>query len=282
MRAAINPLVDTNATDSLLAPDARPLVGVIHLPPLTGPRAPSLETLLERAATDARHYRQAGFDAVLVENFGDQPFPKTRSAPHVPALMTRVAHHVKETTRLPVGINVLRNDVKSALAIACAVPAEFIRVNVLTGATVTDQGIIEGAAHTLARYRERLGPRAESIFVAADLHVKHGAPLAPRPIEQEAQDAVERAGADLLLATGDATGSPATLEDVARVRQSTPETPVWVASGVTAETIREALSVAQGAIVGSSAKKGGQAANPVDPERALRLAEQAGKTRRTD
>lgn len=282
MRAAINPLVATNVTSPLLASNARPLVGVIHLPPLTGPRAPSLETLLERAATDARAYKQAGFDAVLVENFGDQPFPKTRSAPHVPALMTRIAHHVKEATRLPVGINVLRNDAESALAIACAVPAEFIRVNVLTGATVTDQGIIEGAAHVLARYRQRLGLRAEKILVAADLHVKHGTPLAPRQITSEAQDAVERAGADLLLVTGDATGAPTALEDVKRVRQITPDTPVWVASGVTTETIRETLSVAQGAIVGSSAKMQGQAMNPVDPERALRLAEQAGKTRRTD
>ncbi len=281
MRPALDPRVAVTATNPLLAPDNRPLVGVIHLPPLTGPGAPSLQTFLEHAATDARHYEQAGFDALIVENFGDQPFPKTRSPPHVPALMTRIAHHVKETTRLPIGINVLRNDARSALAIACAVPAEFIRVNVLTGATVTDQGIIEGAAYELAQSRQRLGPRADNILVAADLHVKHGTPLAPRPIENEAQDAVIRAGADLLLVTGDATGATALLEDVERVRRSTPDTPVWVASGITPGTIRETLSVAQGAIVGSSAKRDGQAKNPVDRKRALDLARQAGKHART-
>lgn len=270
----------STTTHPLLAPNTRPLIGVVHLPPLTGPRAPSLGTLLERAATDARAYQQAGFDALIVENFGDHPFPKDQSPPHVAALMTRIAHHIKQTTGLPMGINVLRNDAKSALAIACAAGAAFIRVNILTGATVTDQGIIEGAAHTLDRYRQTLGPRAEEILIAADLQVKHGAPLAPRPLEQEARDAVKRAGADLLLVTGDATGAQATLEDVARVKDAAPDTPVWVASGVTADTIRETLAVADGVIVGTSAKQDAKAEHPVDPRRAAEIAKAAGKTPR--
>ena len=40
----------------------------------------------------------------------------------------------------------LRNDAKSALAIAAAANLDFIRVNVHTGAYLTDQGLIEGEA----------------------------------------------------------------------------------------------------------------------------------------
>ena len=54
-------------------------------------------------------------------------------------------------SRASLGINVLRNDAESALAIAAVVSASCIRVNVHTGARVTDQGVIEGEAAATLR-----------------------------------------------------------------------------------------------------------------------------------
>ena len=75
----------------------------------------------------------------------------------------------------------LRNDADAALAVAVAVGAAFLRVNVHTGARVTDQGLVEGDAATTMRTRRALG--ATAVEVWADVDVKHSAPLAPAPSE---------------------------------------------------------------------------------------------------
>ena len=54
------------------------------------------------------------------------------------------------------GINVLRNDAQAAMGIAAASGASFVRVNVLSGAMLTDQGLIEGQAAELLRLRRQL------------------------------------------------------------------------------------------------------------------------------
>lgn len=71
--------------------------------------------------------------------------------------MTLAVQRVRQLVSIPVGVNVLRNDGKSAMAIALCTGAQFIRVNVLAGAMVTDQGLIEGIAYELLRYRRMLG-----------------------------------------------------------------------------------------------------------------------------
>src|SRR5688572_32844048 len=62
------------------------LVGVVHLPPLPGSAqgggAQTLPAILDRARRDAACYADGGFDAVIVENFGDVPFAKNRVAAH--------------------------------------------------------------------------------------------------------------------------------------------------------------------------------------------------------
>ncbi|MBO9352165.1 MAG: BtpA/SgcQ family protein, partial [Thermomicrobium sp.] len=134
------------------------LVGVVHLLPLPGsPRATrDVARIRERARRDAEAYREGGAHALIVENFGDAPFRKDGVEPHVIALMALVVEEIRESTGLPVGVNVLRNDARAALGIAVATGASFIRVNVHVGAMVTDQGIIEGRADETLRYRALL------------------------------------------------------------------------------------------------------------------------------
>jgi uncharacterized protein len=93
---------------------------------------------------------------------------------------------------------VLRNDGCSALAVAQAAGAQFIRVNVLCGARVTDQGIVQGIAHELLRERATLG--ATSVKIFADVDVKHSAALAPRSIANEVEDTIHR-GRELVAKT---------------------------------------------------------------------------------
>ena len=177
------------------------LVGMIHLLPLPGSPGyrGSIDEVLETATGDAATLADAGFPALLVENFGDVPFHADTSDPETVAAMTLAAKVVGSATGLPFGVNVLRNDALSALGIAAVTGAAFIRVNVLTGVMYTDQGPIVGRADELARRRAALAPAVE---IWADVLVKHATPPPGLDIRQAAEDTVSRGLADAVIVSG--------------------------------------------------------------------------------
>ena len=129
------------------------LIGVVHLRPLPGsPRWRSdLQAVIESAVIDARAYERGGTHALFIENFGDVPFTKGNVGPETVAAMATAGRAIRDETKLPIGFNVLRNDACAALALCAACQGDFIRVNVHTGAMLTDQGLIEGDAYETLR-----------------------------------------------------------------------------------------------------------------------------------
>lgn len=249
----------------------RLLIGVIHLLPLPGsPRpSPGLDAVCARAVADARALAQGGADAVIVENLGDLPFDASRVAPYTVAAMTRVALAVKEAApRVRLGVNVLRNDALAALAVAAATEADFIRVNVHSGAMITDQGLVEGRARETLLERARLGAQ---VAIAADVLVKHAVPLGEVRLEDAARDTWDRGLVDALIVSGTGTGRPTSPDDVARVRRELPQAPVWVGSGTTPE--RVATLDADGFVVGTWLHRDADLRAPVDPDRVVRMRE---------
>jgi len=109
------------------------------------------------------------------------------------------------------------------------------------------------------------------ISVWADVDVKHAAPLAPRPIGELAEDAVVRGLAGALIVSGAGTGQPTDPEDLRAVRAAMPDTPIFVGSGATTQTLPSLLAVANGAIIGTAAKVDGVADNRIDPRRVRAL-----------
>jgi membrane complex biogenesis BtpA family protein len=162
------------------------LIGVVHLGALPG--APGwggdLEAVVSAALADAGAYEAGGCDALVIENFGDAPFTGATVGPETVAAMAVVGRRVGREVGLPVGFNVLRNDAAAALGLCAACEGAFIRVNVHTGAMLTDQGMIEGNAYDTVRRRERLCP---GVKIFADVLVKHAAPVAPVTIERAAE-----------------------------------------------------------------------------------------------
>ncbi len=250
------------------------LIGVIHLLPLPGsPRwRGDLKSVIRLAVNDACAYEQGGVHAVFVENFGDVPFTKGAVGPETVAAMAVAGREVREAVKLPVGFNVLRNDARAALALCAACGGSFIRVNVHSGAMLTDQGIIEGNAFETLRFRQRICPEA---LIFADVHVKHAVPLGNWSLEDAARDTLERGLADALIVSGSGTGMAAAKEDVERVRVACPGARILLGSGVTIENVCDYLQSADGFIVGTSLKKGGKLANPVDARRVAALAKAA-------
>jgi membrane complex biogenesis BtpA family protein len=249
----------------------RTVIGMVHLPPLPGsPRwESSMARVVASALADARALIDGGTDALLVENFGDAPFTPGRVEPATVAAMSVVAAEVRRAfPGALLGVNVLKNDARAALAVAAAVGAQFIRVNVHAGAVLADQGIVHSDAYGTLRDRRLLGVE---VAILADVGGKHAVSLAPVEIEQAARDLVHRGLADALVVSGPATGQATALADVKRVRSAVPDVPLLVGSGVTAETAAEFLSVADGLIVGTSVKRNGDVREPVDRARVEKL-----------
>lgn len=228
-----------------------------------------MSAILESCRRDGEVLAATGFDAVIVENYGDAPFFRGSVPAETVATMAVCCETVRRTSGLPLGVNVLRNDGHAALAVAAAASAQFIRVNILVGARVTDQGIIETSAASLLRARRALG--LESVRIVADVDVKHSAPLGAAAIDDEAIEAVERGLADVIVISGSRTGIEADRDAALAARQAT-RAPVWIGSGVREDTLADWLSIAQGVIVGSALRADGRAGGPVDRARCERFA----------
>ncbi len=251
---------------------ANPVIGVVHLAPLpTSPRwRGSLKAVIDRAEQEAAALAAGGVNGIIVENFFDAPFPKDQVDPAVVSAMTLTVQRLQNLVTLPIGINVLRNDARSAMAIAMATEAQFIRVNVLTGVMATDQGLIEGNAHELLRYRRELGC---DVKIFADVLVKHARPLGTPNLTTAVQETIDRGLADAVILSGWGTGSPTSQEDLELASAAANDTPVFIGSGANWENIGNLIQAADGVIVASSLKRRGQINNTIDPIRVSRFVE---------
>ena len=255
-------------------PTKNPIIGVVHLLPLpTSARwGGSLKAVIERAEQEATALAAGGIDGIIVENFFDAPFTKDQVNPAVISAMTLIVDRLMNLVVVPVGLNLLRNDAKGALAIASCVNAQFIRVNVLNGIMATDQGLIEGNAHEILRFRRELG---SDIAIFADVLVKHARPLGTPNLTTAVQDTIERSLADAVILSGWATGSPPTLEDLELATAAAKGTPVLIGSGANWDNIGQLMQAADGAIVASSLKRQGMIHETIDPIRVAQFIEAA-------
>lgn len=260
----------TNKFLSLFPKKAKPVIGVIHLGALMGsplydnnPKA-VYEQALREAAIFERYV-----DGIIIENFGDAPFYPDCVPVETVAAMTAIGRDIRQKTNLPLGINVLRNDAAAAMAIATAIEAQFIRVNVHLNAVVADQGIIEGKAYETLRLKKRLG---SDVLVLGDVAVKHASPLAGAvDLGLEVKELVERGLADGLIVSGSRTGVATNVADLLKVKANT-ATAVLIGSGMTAQNFGD-FGAADGFIVGSFFKENGRATNQVEEKRVAEFME---------
>ncbi|MDI9642706.1 MAG: BtpA/SgcQ family protein [Archaeoglobaceae archaeon] len=236
------------------------VICVVHLKPLPGaPLHENLDEVLENAIRDAKAIEEGGADAVIVENYGDRPFLKSPTKETV-ACMSVIAWEIRRTTNLALGINVLRNDAISALAIAKAVKADFIRVNQLFFPSVAPEGFLIPEAGEVMRYRKSINCNA---MIFADLNVKHAVHFAS--LEDYFLNA-ERSLADAFIITGRATGLEVNLKDL-RLAKEYLRAPILAGSGVNEENAEKIAEFCDGVIVGSYIKRHGK----IDPERVRRI-----------
>lgn len=261
--------------------EQKPVIGVIHLPPLPGSPRYSGEAMAEiyaAGARDARTLAEGGIDGIIVENASDLPFSRPEDiGPETVAALTAACLEIRAAVDIPIGVTCVANGVMPALAVAKAAGAQWIRANQWVNAYVANEGFLDGPAPKAMRYRRAID--ANDVRIFADVHVKFGAHAitADRSIDEQARDA-EWFDADVLIATGTRTGSPTEPGEVQQVRAGT-TLPVIVGSGLDPDQVPALFSVADGAIIGQWLKHDGQWWNPVDPERVERLMKAVASSR---
>lgn len=255
----------------------RALIGMVHVRALPGtPRAAMpVEQLAKEAAQEAKLLADAGFDALIVENMHDAPYLARDVGPEIVAAMTACTLAVVAAAKVPVGVQILGGANRAAMAAALAGGGAFIRAEGFVFSAVADEGLlVEADAGPLLRYRRQIG--AERVLVAADIRKKHSSHALTRDVDIAAHArAAEFFGADALIVTGPETGKPAALADLRAVRGACTR-PLLVGSGATPETLPQLFEFADAVIVGSSLKRDGHWAQPLDHARVDAMARARG------
>jgi len=250
---------------------SKPVIAMIHLGALPGTPAAtrSLREIETLALREAKIYRDAGVDGLMLENMHDTPYLRGRVGPEIVAAMAVIARAVKDSTALPCGVQVLAAANLDAIAVAHAAGLDFVRVEGFAFAHVADEGVIQSSAAELLRYRRAIG--AEHVAVWADVKKKHSSHAITADVGiGETAHAVEFMRGDAVIVTGAVTGDAPKPADLRETRDAT-RLPVFLGSGITAKNIADFLPDADGFIVGSEFKVGGRWSGAVDPKRIRRL-----------
>src|SRR5438477_6268094 len=243
------------------------LAAMVALLPLPGaPRyAGEDERIIAQALSDLDHYKDAGVDAIVLENSHDLPYIKPPLPIAAVELMKRIAREIRRRFDLPIGIQILEAANETALEIAQAADLDFLRVEGYVFAHVGGAGLIEGCAGQLLRKRKALG--CEHIKVFADVKKKHCAHALTSDLD--IVDEVEQAEfflVDGIIVTGRRTTEPPEPAELRRVKQNA-RVPVLIGSGMTAENIKTYFPLADGFIVGSTFREAGQFLGALEPKR---------------
>lgn len=257
---------------------SKPIIAMAHLPALPGTprydRTKGVEHIVEWVARDVTHLVEGGVDAIMFCNEDDRPYVFEAGIEQI-AAMTRVITEVKPTS-IPFGVDFLW-DPMAAMAIAHATGGRFIR-EVLTGVYESDMGLWSPKAGKLTRFQSQIG--GDDIKIFYNVVPEFASPLGSRSAVERAHSAVVSSLADVILVSGKMAGAEADLSLIRDIKNHI-ETPVFVNTGVKPQNVHDYLSVADGAIVGSSLKVDGHTWNPVDPKRVEEFMEQVIQIRQT-
>jgi hypothetical protein len=257
----------------------RPILGMIHVGALPGTPASDapMSALIDAAVAEARVYADAGVDGVIVENMHDTPYLKGEVGPEIVAAMTQLTAAVKATTGGPVGVQILAAANREALAVATITGADFVRVEGFCFAHVADEGLIDGCAGDLLRYRRQLGGDAVQIW--ADIKKKHSSHALTADLDiGGVAEAAAFMRADAVIITGSVTGDPPRIDDVRAAKEA--GVPVILGSGVSSKNLGRYFELADAFIVGSAFKEGGRWQGSVERARVDAIMSTAARLRR--
>ncbi len=258
--------------------DAKPAIAMVHLPALPG--SPlydadgGVDAIIKSAHADLMALQAAGFDAIMFGNENDRPYELTVDTASS-ATMAHVIGALRSEINIPFGVNVLW-DPMATMAVAAATNAAFVR-EIFTGVYASDMGVWAPDAGKAIRYRNTLGRK--DLATLFNISAEFAASMDTRSLADRARSTVFSSLPDAVLVSGQITGEAAKMEELEAVKRVLPSTPVLANTGVKHETVNEVFAAADGCIVGSCLKIGGDTWKSVDPDRALDFMDRVRKAR---
>jgi membrane complex biogenesis BtpA family protein len=232
--------------------DKKFLIGMIHLPPLPGfSNHTNLKDCIDAALYDLNILTKAGFDAVLIENDKDQPHTIEANPEQISAL-TLISDAVVKSSSIPVGVQMMLNDWRSSFAIAAMTGCKFTRLDVFVDNVTCKWGDIDPNPVEIIAFKNKISP---DIVLLTDIQVKYKEMKDPsKTLLTSAQQAIDHNTNGLVL-TGAGNGIETPFEKLQTVKERFKNIPVIVGSGATKDNIALQMSVADGAIIGTSIKQ---------------------------
>lgn len=249
----------------LMSGGKKAIIGMVHLAGLPGSVhfTERVEAITERAVSETKTLVDAGFDAVLFQNTGDVPALEEGDEATV-AFMTAIGLQLREVNPRILGVNVLMNGSKAALAIAKATSADFVRIKVNVGAVATSTGMVQGDPHDVLAFRNRI--KGHEIDIIGDLYDRTAAPVGEFPFEVLADLALRNAEVDALVVSG--YDDEDTLNRLRLLNNKLPRAPRISGGGANLDNLAAYMQLSDAIIVGSSIKTQGGFLDPVDPHKA--------------
>lgn len=238
----------------------KPILAMLHLNGFTPYR------IREWARREIAQFYENGADAILAEDYFGSPDDVEWALDY---LKTNYPEKVY-------GVNLL-GDPEKGFRLARQYGAAFVQIDSVCGhlrpgsnmkghdsPKLYDKTCDGDFARNLAELRAEY-----PVFLLGGVRFKYQQVKSGRSVEEDLAIGKERC--DAVVVTGAGTGIDTGIGKIRQFRQGLGDFPLFVGAGMTAENCREQLSVADGAIVGSWFKQGGETSAPVDPERVKKL-----------
>lgn len=256
----------------------KPIVAMCHFRALPGDpyydADGGMQQIIDYARKDLLALQDGGVDAVMFSNEFSLPY-LTKVRPETPIAMARIIGELYSEIKVPFGVNVLWDPIAS-IDLAAATGAKFIR-EIMSGVYASDFGLWNTNVGETARHKSAIGRK--DLKMLFNIVPEAASYLGNRNIVDIARSTVFNNRPDVLCVSGLTAGTETDTELLIRVKEAVPNTAVFANTGCSVDNIKLQLSVADGAVVGTTFKYEGKFENHVDVSRVERFMEEVFKSR---
>jgi len=221
-----------------------------------------MDWVIKNMYDDLIALQDGGVDSVMFSNEFSLPYMTKVDTITVASMATAIGE-LKRYIKIPFGVNVLWDGEKT-LDLAKACGADFVR-EIYSGVYASDFGMWNTDFGRVARHRKSID--AGNVKLIFNILPEAAKYLADRDIVEIAKSTVFNCKADALCVSGLTAGSETNSQILKKVKDAVPDTVVLANTGCRPDTIEAQLSVADGAVVGTTFKVDGKFENGVDEKR---------------
>jgi membrane complex biogenesis BtpA family protein len=258
----------------------KPVIAMCHFQALPGdPRydhEKGLSWVVDKARSDLLALQRGGVDGIMFSNEFSLPY-LTKVEPVTYTTMGRIIGELKKEITVPYGVNVLW-DPMASIDLAMAVDASFVR-EIFTGVYASDFGLWNTNCGEIIRHQYQIG--AQKVKLLFNILPEAASYLGSRDIIDIAKSTVFNNLPDALCVSGLTAGAETDTSTLKKVKTAVPDTPVFVNTGVRLSNVEEQLSIADGAVTGTTFKKDGVFFNAVDEGRVRAFMDKVKAFRKT-